>query len=234
MTAPPPGTPGTLPAPQDALAGALRRVGLDETLVAAVVGGRQGGGLESELLEVFAGLPPAPAVPCRTGGLLVVVGAGTPARRLATALAAEIGVDPATVPYASRHADACAEAAGTLLLRSADEAADLAAGRRGSEAAVVVLDAPLTSTERTWAGDLIAALRPTAVWGVVDSTSKTEDIEVWADAVGGIDALALENLDATVSPAAALGAGIPVALLDGQPATAPLWAAVIADCLTFP
>ena len=33
----------------------------------------------------------------------------------------------------------------------------------------------------------------------------------------GVDALALENLDATVSPAAALGTGIPVARLDGQP-----------------
>ncbi len=229
VTAPPPGTPPAMPGAQDALTGALRRAGLDETLVAAVVEGQsRGGRLESQLLEVFAGLPPAPAVPRRAGSLLVVVGAGTPARRLAAALAGEIGVDPAAVPYASRDAGAYAVVTGKLL-RSAEEAAELAPGWRRSGAAVVVVDAPLTSTERTWAGHLIAALRPTAVWGVVDSTAKTEDIELWAEAIGGVDALALENLDATVSPAAALGAGIPVGRLDGQPATASRWAAIIGD-----
>ena len=76
---------------------------------------------------------------------------------------------------------------------------------------------------------LIASLRPTAVWGLVDATCKAEDIAAWADALGGIDALALENLDATVSPAAALGAGIPVVRLDGRPASAARWTATIVD-----
>ncbi len=90
---------------------------------------------------------------------------------------------------------------------------------------MVVVEAAVTNGGRSWATHLIAALRPTAVWGVVDSTSKTEDVAAWAEALGGLDALALENTDATVSPAAALGAGIAVARIDGQPATAARWAA---------
>jgi len=94
---------------------------------------------------------------------------------------------------------------------------------------VVVVDAAVAGGQRSWATHLIASLSPTAVWGVVDSTSKTEDVAAWAEALGGIDALALENTDATVSPAAALAAGIPVARINGQPATAARWVATIVD-----
>jgi hypothetical protein len=65
------------------------------------------------------------------------------------------------------------------------------------------------------------------VWGVVDATCKTEDVAMWAETIGGVDALALENVEVTVSPAAALGLGIPVARLNGQPATASRWAALV-------
>ncbi|HXQ76175.1 MAG TPA: hypothetical protein VN791_06730, partial [Acidimicrobiales bacterium] len=206
---PSPGGPG---GPSDAVAGALRRTGLDGRLVASVAEGlRQGAGLEALLLEAFASLVPAPPVPRRAGSLLVVVGAGVPARRLAAAVAADIGTDPAEVPFASRDDAAHAVVTGRLLVRSAEDAAELAPGWRRSRAAVVVIDAPVTGPERSWATHLIAALRPTAVWGVVDATAKAEDVAAWAEALGGIDALALENLEATVSPASALGVGIPVA-----------------------
>ena len=222
---PPAGGPG-----DDALTGALRGVGLDPALVATVIDAvAAGGGLEMGLVEALATLTVAPAVPVRPGSLLVVVGAGDPARRLGAALADEMGIDPARIPLASLDAGAYALATGPLLLRSAEDAAERAPGWRRSEAAVVVVDAGVTNRERSWAAHLIAALRPTAVWGVVDSTSKTEDIAAWAAALGGLDALALENTDATVSPAAALGAGIAVARINGHPATAARWAATIID-----
>ena len=112
---------------------------------------------------------------------------------------------------------------------TAEDAAELAPGWRRSRPAVVVVDAAVTGSPRSWATHLIASLRPTAVWGVVESTAKTEDIHAWAEALGGIDALALENLEATVSPASALAVGIPVARIDGQPATAARWVAAIVD-----
>jgi hypothetical protein len=223
------------PGPADAMVAALRRVGLEESMVTAVAEGLQRGGdleallLEAVLLEALGGLPTAAPLPRRAGSLLVVVGAGAPARRLAAAVAGEMGVDPVEVPFASRDAGAYAVVTGKLLVRSAEEAAELAPGWRRSKPAVVVVDAAVTGGERSWASHVIASLRPTAVWGVVDSTSKTEDVAAWIQALGGVDALALENLDATVSPAAALGLGLPVARIDGQPATAARWVATIVD-----
>jgi len=221
--------------PADTTVAALRRVGLEQSVVTAVAEGLDRGGdlesllLEALLLEAFGGLTPAPPLPRRAGSLLVVVGAGVPARRLAAALADEIGVDPVEVPFASRDASAYTVVTGKLLVRSAEDAAELAPGWRRSKPAVVAVDAAVTGTERSWASHVIASLRPTAVWGVVDATSKTEDVAAWVQALGGIDALAVENLDATVSPAAALGLGIAVARIDGQPATAARWVATIVD-----
>ena len=96
----------------------------------------------------------------------------------------------------------------------------------------MVVDSAVTSPERSWATRIIAAMRPTSVWGVVDATAKAEDISSWATALGGVDALALENIEATVSPAAALRAGIAVARLNGQPANAARWTATVVDRVT--
>ncbi len=226
---------GTGASAADTMVAALHRVGLGASMVHQLSEGLRLGGdletllLETLLLEAFGGLTPPPPLPRRAGSLLVVVGAGVPARRLGAALAGELGTDPVEVPFCSRDAGAYAVVTGKLLVRSAEDAAELAPGWRRSQPAVVVVDAPVAAPERSWASHLIAALRPTAVWGVVDATAKTEDTAAWVQALGGMDALALENLDATVSPAAALGLGIPVARIDGQPATAARWVATIVD-----
>jgi hypothetical protein len=218
------------PVLDDPVAVALVRTGLEESLVGALAEGLAGGGdLQDLLLEAFGALTAAPPLPRRPGSLLVVVGDGAPARRLAAALADEMGIDPTAVPLASLDRQAHVHATGRLLVRSAEDAAELAPGWRRSAPAVVVVDACVSGPHRSWATHLIASMRPTAVWGVVDSTSKTDDITDWVEALGGIDALALENLDATVSPAAALRVGVPVARLDGQPATAARWAATVVD-----
>ena len=227
------GTVGSSPVLDDPVARALARTGLEERLVGTVVQGLAAGkDLGDLLLEAFGGLACAPPLPRRAGSLLVVVGDGAPARRLAAALADEMGIDPTAVPLASLDRQAHVHATGRLLVRSAEDAAELAPGWRRSAPAVVVVDACVSGPQRSWATHLIASLRPTAVWGVVDSTSKTDDIADWVQSIGGLDALALENLDATVSPAAALRVGVPVARLDGQPATATRWAATVVDRVT--
>jgi hypothetical protein len=229
-SAPSNGSAGAGPVVDDPMALALARTGLDEDLVGTVVEGLAAGGhLGDLLLDAFGALACAPPLPRRAGSLLVVVGDGDPARRLAAALADEMGIDPTAVPLASLDRQAHVHATGRLLVRSAEDAAELAPGWRRSTPAVVVVDACVSGPHRSWATHLIASLRPTAVWGVVDSTSKTDDIADWVEALGGLDALALENLEATVSPAAALRVGVPVARLDGQPATATRWAATVMD-----
>lgn len=223
-----PAANGHISDPHGLMAEALRHAGLEDAWAGSISEGlRQGGDLRSLLLHMFADLPPAPPVPRRAGSLLVVVGEGASARRLAAALADEIGGDSTAVPFASCQAGAHVFATGKLLVRSAEDAAELAPVWRREHAAVVVVDSAVTSVERSWANHMIAALRPTAVWGVVDATCKTEDVAEWARSLGGIDALALSNFNLTASPAAALGAGIPVARIDGQPATASRWVASV-------
>jgi hypothetical protein len=210
--------------------GALRRVGLDEDMAGSVAEGlTRGGDLEALLLEAFTHLPSVPSLPRRPGSLLVVVGDPLRARELAQAIAGEIGADSGDVPFASLDPDAEAQVGERLLVRSVEEAAELAPGWRRSQAVVVVVDAPLAGPQGSWAAHVITALRPTAVWATVDATCKAEDIRAWAAGLGGVDAVALENLDATVSPAAVLGTGIPVVRLDGRPATAARWTATIVD-----
>jgi hypothetical protein len=116
--------------------------------------------------------------------------------------------------------------------RSLGEPADVAAERRGwAGATVVAIGSPLEQRERRWSIDMLDAIAPDVVWGVVGADRKCEDVQAWADALGGIDALALEHLDATVSPASMLQLGIPVGYLDGTPANAALWAVLLAERL---
>ncbi|MGH9017719.1 MAG: hypothetical protein ACRDY1_08230, partial [Acidimicrobiales bacterium] len=214
----------------DIVAGALGRLGLDPAMVDAVAAGlRHGQRLESLLLEAMAGLGDAPVLPRSAGSLLVVVGDGPAARRLGATLADDLGIDPTTVALASLETDAFTRAPGPLLVRTPAEAAERAPGWCRSSPMIVVVDAGMTAAATAWAATMIGALRPTAVWGVVEAIAKSDDIAHWGRALGGIDALALAHTDATASPAAALAAGIPVARLDGHPASAGRWVATIVD-----
>src|SRR5438046_3137486 len=66
--------------------------------------------------------------------------------------------------------------------------------RRRLDPTVVVVDAPVSMADRYWARDVIAALEPHAVWGVVDGGRKLEDLAAWSEIVGGVDALAVNGV----------------------------------------
>src|SRR3546814_17513934 len=78
---------------------------------------------------------------------------------------------------------------------------------------------------------LLDAIEPAMVWGVVEATSKPEDITTWAERVGGVDALAVNGLADTSSPAAVLSTGVPVGLLDGEEATPLRWTSILSEHL---
>jgi hypothetical protein len=140
-------------------------------------------------------------------------------------LCASLGSDPGLVTTITprRHRGADRE------LTTAAEAFDQRRSwRRRQKPTVTVIDAGVSrSTE--WAEGIIEALEPTVVFGVVDASRKIEDITSWSDALGGFDALCLNGLDDTVSPASALATGLPVALIDGEPATAERWTDLLLD-----
>jgi hypothetical protein len=170
------------------------------------------------LLERF---PTAPALPRAARAVIAVVGD----REEAIDLAASIAGDRADVLVAAdrRGAD----------LRTAASVVDLRASwRRRRRPVVVAVASPFAVAASPWAAGVLDALEPAMVLGHVDAGRKPEDVAAWSTSVGGIDALAVTGLERTTTPAAILGAGIPVATLDGAPATPARWAALLTDRIT--
>jgi hypothetical protein len=145
-------------------------------------------------------------------------------------LATELAIDPESVVVVSQANDRGLPP----WLHVAD--ASTAAQRRRSwwrrdRVTVVAVESCEGMEEAAWARGVVDALEPTLTWGVVDATRKPEDVAAWAERVGAVDAIALENVRATVSPASILHLGIPIARLDGRRATPERWAQVLVERL---
>ena len=182
------------------------------------------------LVDTFAKLPTAPPPPSLPGSLLAIVGDLQRAKRLAAEIATEIGSDPVAIPVVSSRS--VAKTDPSLTARSALEVSERAPGwRRNGSATVVVVVSPLVGGNRSWAKLVLAAMKPTAVWGMAEALYKTEEITAWAEAIGGVDALILTEVRHSVSPATATRTGIPVARLDESRASPERWATVVGDLL---
>ncbi len=213
-----------LPAPPDppqgpgsllAVVGPLHQAVADATRLAAELGMVAG--------DVAAIAPPS--ADRATRAPIAAVSAGPARGRRSGTVPSRTGsaVVPTEIPSAGR-SDHSAPG-----LQEIDEAARWIAARRDRTSTVVVIDAGFDSRSRSWAAHALAVLRPDAVWGTVDALAKPEDIAAWATAIGGVDALMVGNVEATVSPASVLRTGLPVARLDGRPASPERWAATIGD-----
>jgi hypothetical protein len=168
-------------------------------------------------------LPSIPPLPAQAGAVTVVIGERRAAGRLAADVAGELSLAKRDIWVA----EPGPEGRPGRLVTAADAAAERRTWTGGPN--VVSLTAPTGARDLRWAASMLDALEPTAVWGVVDADRKPEDVQAWSDSLGGLDALALEHLDATVSPAAILQLGIPVARIEGQKATPALWAVLLAE-----
>lgn len=209
---------------------ALHRVGFDPEMVERIEDAAAQSDLEGALLEVFDCLEPAPRLPRRPGSLIVVVGSGRRAAAEARRIAGEVGSDPAGVAYATERRLPW-PVSEELIVRSVEDAAELAPGHRRGRVGVVAVDVPVGSLGTSWAANVIHALRPSLVVGVVDAMYKNEDVSDWTERLGGVDSVVVDNLDCTVSPARVLSLEIPVDRIDDSPATATRWAATVLDRL---
>ena len=75
-------------------------------------------------------------------------------------------------------------------------------------------------------------LEPTVTWAIVDTGSKREDIAYRIEELGGVDVLALDGLEETVSPATALEIGIPVGRLEHEHASPLTWTELLLERLS--
>ena len=208
--------------------GALVKMGLPASYVPAAP---SPAAVEAALRASLSRLPEAPPMPRGTGSVVAVVGERQAALSLARDLASEAGLDPDAIAIATRKR-LPARTPENLIINGSEEAAEKRRSwRRRERASIVVIDTELSAEKPAWAYHVLAALEPSATWGVVDATRKTEDVAAWVTDLGGVDALAVNDLDATSSPAAVLQLDVPVGRIDGRPASPALWAALLTERL---
>src|SRR5690606_38700115 len=82
--------------------------------------------------------------------------------------------------------------------------------------------------------ELIASLRPSQSWAVLDSRRKAVDLRRWLREVGArgvFDAVAAVSTFDAQAPGTVLNVGTPVGWVDGLPASPVVWAAVLSERL---
>jgi hypothetical protein len=159
---------------------------------------------------------PTVTLPTGRGVVIAVAGPRAEAVRWAETIRERVGLRPEDVVEP------------TTLLQAAEI-------RLSGESAIVLID----STEdvdhlmpKPTPGAMLDELRPTQLWAVLDGSRKLSDLqhEVGALSVAP-DALIVNRLTKTASPASVWQFGIPIAFMDGEPATPTRWAALLLDRL---
>ena len=183
-----------------------------------------------EALENILEELPAPATPPRGAGeVLAVVGESGPALQAAHTCAAMLRIprDRIAVAGLPDHRGAGADhtvVSGpreALRLRTELGRADL------PQVVVIATDATEAGSQDPWAAEMVAALRPTAVWAVVDARWKTEDSQAQLDRLGRVDALVVHSAQLSASPASVWDLDLPLGLLDGRAASTFAWAGLL-------
>jgi len=191
------------PGPGTALRAELTRLGVPARLL----------GTGPVTLGAVLGRLPRPAAPPRgPGQRLVVVGEGDGPHAVVRTLALRWGVPDACVHEL--------EAVGAVV----------APARESAFPQVVALRVGPEHHDRALAARALATLGGDQVWAVTDARTKPADVAAWVAAVGAerpVDALAVHGLLETAAPGTVLEPGLPVAWVDGVPASRLVWAAAL-------
>jgi len=183
------------------------------------------------IVEAFAALPVADPAPDAPGETLIVVGESTHAMEVARFVAEAQRLDADHILFAGRNA-AAAGIDGKRRITGAHDARLWAKKLRKSDApSVVAVEAALD--EAGWAASIVEAVRPVAVWVVVDASRKTSDVAHHLQGLRRVDAICLRGTGSSGDPASPLSLRVPVALLDGRPSTPFQWAAMLCERLSL-
>jgi hypothetical protein len=185
--------------------------------------------------QVIEQLPAAPRPPRRPGEILALVGPLTEAMKIASILADELRIPQRAVWVV----DPTDRGGFDQVIRGPRDAARHADSMCLQETpSIVVVDtAPddtLIGDDVSWCAEILAAVAPQAVWALIDASRKTADVAAELERLGRVDALAVYSVTKTSSPATVWDLDIPVALLDGRPASPGVWAALLFDVLGRP
>ncbi|MCC2307248.1 hypothetical protein [Cellulomonas chengniuliangii] len=206
---------------------ALRDLGVPEHYLARLPG--SGPVLLSTVLEA---LPVAPRLPRTPGAVVVVVGPPVEALAVAVQLAERLGQPTSSVVLAGR--GEAAPGHGRRMTTAATARRWRGRPEKDDQVAVVALGVGPDAASRAEAAELLEAFSPDQVCGVVDAHSKLRDCARWLAETGArrrVDVLAVRGVFETTQPGTVLDLGVPVAWIDGLPATRVAWAAVLSDRL---
>jgi len=207
-----PAAPGPPAAPSTGSAGSALRAELERLGVPAHLLGTG----PVTLGGVLGRLPRPPAPPRGPGQLLVVVGEGDGPRAVARTLAVRWGLPDGCVHEP--------DVAGPVVVPP----------REPTSPQVVAVRVGTEHHDRALAAHALAAIAPDQVWAVTDARTKPADVTSWVTAVGAerrVDALAVQGLLDTAAPGTVLEPGLPVAWVDGVPASRLVWAAALGQDL---
>jgi hypothetical protein len=204
----------------------LSRLGLPARLIPRGVAPHE---LKGALVESLTRLPPAPSVPAGLGVVIAIVGDGSAPVSLARDLASELGLDPDDVVLAIREPLGHGIPAWLQVNDAATAAERRRSWGRRNRPTIVACSLPPQSRGLRWAREILDDLEPTVIWTIVDAGAKREDISFRVDALGGVDVLALEGLDDTVSPASVLELGVPVGRLAAEHASPLTWTELLLE-----
>ncbi|HEY2043277.1 MAG TPA: hypothetical protein VGH11_11440 [Jatrophihabitans sp.] len=197
--------------------------------------------------EILAELPAAPTLPRTAGQILALVGELTPTLRTAAHLATQLRIDETEIVIAGLAGHPITEVIGGG--RHAAESVNLGVLNTPSEAAaahtvlaeldtpsivVIATDTIENDPDDIWPAEMLRALQPTTAWLNVDATRKVEDNRSALERIshiGRIDAVAVHSAQLTASPATVWDLGLPIALLDGRPATTFVWSGLLLGAL---
>ena len=173
-----------------------------------------------------------PRVPAGSSEVLMVVGPGAETFAAARSLALSLRLEPEDVQWAASGA-----LAGLAPEACRITSLDTAIERQRSSTAtgsvtVIAVDVPLRTSGGPWLEHMLSVWSPSAVWAVLDSTRKPEDLVPWLDGLPQLDAVIVQDTESTADPAAVLShVSVPVALVDGARATAHRWASLLCERL---
>jgi len=221
----------------------LLEVGVPSDVVAAALGHVPPvPGLRVALSTVLAHVERAPEVVRPVGGSVAVVGEPGTVVAVAEQVARRAGVARSRVVLAGDHGESPGwsgrdddDTPGRPLVTDADDAAELAARLEAAGAAFVVAVAmPAHRGGRERAVAIVEALRPAQLWAAVDVGRSSVETRRWLGLVQDrrrVDALGVVGVEGSSAPAHVLSLGVPVGMLDGLVASAPVWAATFVERL---
>ncbi|MBI9114591.1 hypothetical protein [Sanguibacter suaedae] len=187
------------------------------------------------LSEVMSRVPRAPQVVREPASVVVVAGQGESVVEAAQVVARRLGVPDTSIALAGRLSPQTGFGPWVLTGMSARRLR--AATVESEEPLVVALGVGADASDWSLASGLVGAFDPDQVWAAVEADRSVQDVRRWMRAVGQVrsfDAVAACRVATTSAPARVLELDVPVGLIDGVPASAPVWAATLSEHLADP